>query len=324
MVKPRVERTRCSGTKTEAGMVSWVLSYMRKMTLRWKPRFDKMNDGRVKKPLGKNGKEVWANTCEHCKKWFKTSDLDMDHIMPIGGMRSLEDAGRWLTNALVETDGYQRLCHKCHLQKGKDVDNKEKSIRDMYPREESSYRNMMSRCNNPNATSYNNYGGRGIKVCPRWQESFFNFYGDMGPRPEYTSLDRIDYNGDYNKENCRWASQQEQMRNTSANNVLVYGDEVMCIQEWGEKLGIKANTLVYRIRRGWPIGEALELEKRTKVVYNGRLSAVEIIDIVNRINNGESQTSCGKLYEIDSSQVNRIYHKFKDHLYIFEEERVDK
>ena len=114
VVKPRVERTRCSGTKTEAGMVSWVLSYMRKMTLRWKPRFDKMNDGRVKKPLGKNGKEVWANTCEHCKKWFKTSDLDMDHITPIGGMKCLDDAGRWLKNALVETDGYQRLCHECH------------------------------------------------------------------------------------------------------------------------------------------------------------------------------------------------------------------
>jgi 5-methylcytosine-specific restriction endonuclease McrA len=76
-----------------------------------------MNDGRVKKPLGKNDKEVWANTCEHCKKWFKTSDLDMDHIIPIGGMKSLDDAGRWLKNALVETGGYQRLCHECHNKK---------------------------------------------------------------------------------------------------------------------------------------------------------------------------------------------------------------
>ena len=115
--KPRVERTRCSGTKTEAGMVSWVLSYLRKMTLRWKPRFERLNEGRVKKPLGRNDREVWCNTCEKCKKWFKTSDLAMDHIEPIGGMRTLEDAGRWLTNALVEIEGYQRLCKPCHLKK---------------------------------------------------------------------------------------------------------------------------------------------------------------------------------------------------------------
>lgn len=113
----RVERTRCSGTKTEAGMVSWVLSYLRKMTLRWKPRFDRMNEGRKKKPLGKNGREVWANTCEHCNKWFKTSDLDMDHVLPIGGMKSLDEAGRWLKMALVEIEGYQRLCKKCHDKK---------------------------------------------------------------------------------------------------------------------------------------------------------------------------------------------------------------
>jgi len=109
-----VKKTRCSGTKTEASMVAWVLSYLRKMTLRWKPRFDRLNEGRQKKPLGVNGREVWANTCENCCKWFKTSDLAMDHITPIGGLKSLDEAGRWLNNALVEKDGYQRLCKPCH------------------------------------------------------------------------------------------------------------------------------------------------------------------------------------------------------------------
>ena len=117
VAKPRVARTRCSGTKTEAGLVSWVLSGLRRMTLRWKPRYDRMNECREKKPLGVNGREVWANTCEHCRKWFKTSDLAMDHIEPIGGMTKLEDAGRWLDKALVEVDGYQRLCKECHDKK---------------------------------------------------------------------------------------------------------------------------------------------------------------------------------------------------------------
>ena len=112
--KPLVPRTRCSGTMTEAGMLSWVLSALRKLTLRWKPRFDRLNEGRVKLPYGKNGREVWCNSCEGCKLLFKTGDLAMDHIKPIGGLQSLEGAGQWLINALVETDGYQRLCKKCH------------------------------------------------------------------------------------------------------------------------------------------------------------------------------------------------------------------
>lgn len=95
-------------------MVAWVLSYLRKMTLRWKPRFDRLNVGRQKKPLGVNGREVWANTCEHCLKWFRVCDLDADHVKPIGGFRKFSDAERWLTNALVEADAYQRLCSSCH------------------------------------------------------------------------------------------------------------------------------------------------------------------------------------------------------------------
>lgn len=112
--KNKKKKDRCSGTKTEQAVVAWVLSTLRKMSLRWKPRGDKLNGGRKKRPLGKNSREVWANTCQHCKKWFKLSDLCMDHIEPIGGMRKLEDAGRWLKQALVEVDGYQRLCKECH------------------------------------------------------------------------------------------------------------------------------------------------------------------------------------------------------------------
>lgn len=83
---------------------------------------------------------------------------------------------------------------------------------------------MLLRCKNPISKAYKNYGGRGIKICDRWLK-FEHFLADMGPRPEGRTLDRVNVNGNYEPNNCRWATRKEQAMNTRANASKI-GDTV--------------------------------------------------------------------------------------------------
>ena len=118
--------------------------------------------------------------------------------------------------------------------------------------EYSAYKGMMKRChseNSKNSAEYKNYGGRGIKVCKRWRNRPENFIADMGRKPDGTSLDRINSDGPYSPENCRWATRIQQNRNTSRNRLIEFGGKTKCVAEWAEILGIKYSTLMNRLHR---------------------------------------------------------------------------
>ena len=108
---------------------------------------------------------------------------------------------------------------------------------------------MILRCNNKNNNSYNNYGGRGIKVCDRWINSFENFYEDMGKRLDGMSIDRIDVNGDYCPENCRWASMKIQSNNKRSNKYIKYNGETKTLSEWAEYFNMSKQKLWQRLIR---------------------------------------------------------------------------
>lgn len=121
------------------------------------------------------------------------------------------------------------------------------------------YSKMKDRCCNKNAKDYYLYGGRGIKVCDRWLECFENFYTDMGPKPTPKhTIDRIDNNGDYCPENCRWITQKEQNRNQRTNHILEFNGKKLPLVVWAELLNLERRTLCSRINKlGWSVEKAL-------------------------------------------------------------------
>jgi len=118
------------------------------------------------------------------------------------------------------------------------------------------WRSMRDRCLNPNYRQWNDYGGRGIKICSRWDD-FHAFVEDMGPRPKGYSLDRIDNDGDYTPENCRWASRKEQQRNQRVTRyVTIEGQQYRAV-DLADKAGVKTDTIVSRAERGLPMVDVL-------------------------------------------------------------------
>ena len=116
---------------------------------------------------------------------------------------------------------------------------------------------MLSRCRNKSIPSYKYYGGRGIRVCERWLK-FENFYKDMGSRPEGKTLDRIDVDGDYTPENCRWATHEEQVNGRRNVHRITKDGVTRSAAQWSRITGIKIATLQYRKRQGWKDEDVLK------------------------------------------------------------------
>lgn len=108
---------------------------------------------------------------------------------------------------------------------------------------------MLTRCNNPNAINYCDYGAKGIRVCDEWANDFTKFrdwaYAN-GYREDLT-IDRIDYHGIYEPSNCRWCTAKEQNRNRSSNTLITYKGETHCIADWADIIGMKYSILQRRL-----------------------------------------------------------------------------
>lgn len=125
-----------------------------------------------------------------------------------------------------------------------------------------SWKSMKQRCSNPKALVYQYYGGIGIRFCEKWN-SFEGFLEDMGERPAGTTLDRIESDKDYCKENCRWATQEIQDNNRK-NHVLISAfGQTKTQAQWAKELGCHSSAISARLRLGWSPEDAVSKPVQT-------------------------------------------------------------
>lgn len=187
----------------------------------------------------KGGRARWICKC-NCGN-IKTVD---GYSLRCGGSKSCGCLLRQIASEISVTHGHARL----------------RNVSKIYR----TWQGVLKRCTNPNDTHYKYYGRRGITVCERWRK-FENFLKDMGECPDGHSIDRIDNDGNYCKENCRWATKTEQMRNMSTNHLITFRNKTQCLIAWSKELNINRMTLYNRVTRlKWPIEKALTTPVRRR------------------------------------------------------------
>lgn len=140
---------------------------------------------------------------------------------------------------------------------------------------------MKQRCENSNDNAYKWYGYQGIKVCDEWSKSFEEFYSwaKKNGYKEGLTIERIDVKGNYEPNNCKWITQQEQLLNTRRSRIITYNGKTQTLKEWSDELGIKYMTLWARLER-WPVERAFEESVTT--IPKGSTSSIDTkVEAVN-------------------------------------------
>lgn len=151
-------------------------------------------------------------------------------------------------------------CRRAAMAKRRDELRAKSNERNRNNRERAVYDNMRKRCLNPTDDHYAEYGGRGIKICDRWLGigGYRNFLADMGKRPTLGhTIDRIDNEGNYEPNNCKWSTRSEQQKNTRRTHWITHNGETLCLSDWASRYGMIPPVLTSRLKLGWSMERAL-------------------------------------------------------------------
>lgn len=213
------------------------------------------------------------------KNWINYNDKKIGSLTVLGytvdkKWECICDCGKIVkvTSSSIGSKGKTRSCGCKNIEKFVKRNTKHNSY---LSKEYQSWKAMKQRCLNTNNSRYKSYGGRGIKICDEWKNSFENFYQDMGDKPtEKHSIDRIDVNGDYTPTNCRWADDTTQNRNKISNFKVFYRNEYILLIDLCEELKLEYQKIYNRIYiMKWDTEKAINTpikSKGLKIKYNNK------------------------------------------------------
>jgi len=188
--------------------------------------------------------------------------------------------------------------NSCGCSKGMYISEKKTKHGLCHTAEYRSWSMMKNRVFNKKNPAYKNYGGRGISMCDEWIESFERFYADMGnkPSPDH-SIDRINNDGDYCPENCKWSTSIEQSRNTRRNVFIEVNGESRCVSAWAQKMGVPKRLIYGRLKAGWSAYSAV-----TKQVSHSKLTTIQA-KIIKAKHPSVTQKQLATAFKVNASTV---------------------
>lgn len=213
----------------------------------------------------------------------------MGTLVDIGGQRfgaivavAHQGAGKWLTVCDCGTNAVRRsidlrngLIKSCGCQRGSFVTASKLKHGMCETPEYLVWNGMRDRCSDPRNKRWARYGGRGISVCERWQ-TFENFYADMGPRPSAKhQLDRVWNDGNYEPDNCRWATIAVQASNRCDNRVVTALGQTRTLSEWARISGMTTKTISRRLNIGWQPDRAVTEKPDARFDWRAKAKARE-------------------------------------------------
>lgn len=175
---------------------------------------------------------------------------------------------------------------------------------------------MRKRCYKPKSNCYKNYGGRGITVCDEWmgkdgQKNFYKWAVENGYKKGMT-IDRIDNNGNYTPDNCRWATPKTQAYNRSTNSYITIHGKTQTVSEWADEIGISRGAMQNRLRYGWSEDRLLEPAHEPLKMSKGQMSA-EICRLRKFEKEINQKIESGRLVELPCKVGDMVYEFFKNH-----------
>ena len=174
------------------------------------------------------------------------------------------------------------------------------------------FHHMQSRCYNPNDKRYKDWGGRGIKICNEWVENIDSFvsWAISNGYQNGLTIDRIDNNGDYSPDNCRWVTLAENNQNRRSSIFYTYNGKTQNLQQWCNEYGISRSMVNKRLKMGWDFEKALFTPKQTrdkKSIIGNKYGLLTVIDFAGVDKNRQSlfkcKCDCGNIITVNRNKL---------------------